>query len=139
MEQFCKSASRHLDRRGDDPRILEHERPLCVVVICPKLDWPSDLFAQNKDTVFKPLEKPTTEFHCACGCQQRHNCAISRVVAMDSDRHVLWYRTMRCRNKHAAMLAGVSLATIRSRGKVATTGQIPRWSVRGHEGKYFVR
>jgi len=112
MGQFCNDASRHWDRRVDDPPTLEHERRLCAVVICPKLDWPVDLFAQNKDAVFKPLEKPKTEFHCACGCQQRHNCAISRVVAMDSDRHVLWYRTMRCRNKHAAMLAGGSLAMI---------------------------
>jgi hypothetical protein len=112
MGQFRDNASRHRERRGDDPRILEHERRLYALAICPKLDWPADLFAENKDTVFKPLEKPRTEFLCACGCQQRHNCAISRVVAMDSERQVLWYRTMRCRNKHAAMLAGISLAKI---------------------------
>jgi hypothetical protein len=106
MGQFCNNKSRHWDRGVDDPRILGHERRLCAMAVCVKLDWPIDLFAQNKDIVFKPLETPKTEFLCACGCQQRHNCAISRVVAMGSDRHVLWYRTMRCRNKHAAMLAG---------------------------------
>jgi hypothetical protein len=111
MGQFRNSAYWHWDRRGDVPRILEQERRPFAVVLCPKLDWPVDLFAQNKDTAFKPLEKLKTEFHCACGCQQRHNCAISRVVAIDSDRHVLWYRTIRCRNKHAAMLAGVPYPT----------------------------
>jgi hypothetical protein len=95
MGQFRNSAYRYWDQRGDVPPILEHERRLCAVVLCPKLDWPVDLFAQDKDIAFKPLQKPRTEFHCACGCQQRHNCAISRVVAMGSVvRHVVWYRTM---------------------------------------------
>jgi hypothetical protein len=122
MEPFRNNPSRQWNRRRDELRIIENERQFGVVVPCPKLDWLLDLFVQNGDTVFRPLEKLKAEFQCACGCQQRHNCAVGRGVSLDSDRHVFWYRTMRCRNKHAALLSGVSLVTIWSRVKVDNNG-----------------
>ena len=105
MRQFFYNVSWYRDRKIDDPRAIENEERRRTVAACPHLDWPVDLFVQNKDTAFKPLEKPKTEFHCACGCQQRHNCAISRVVGVNGDRQVLWYRSMRCLNRHAGIVA----------------------------------
>jgi hypothetical protein len=65
MEQFRNNVSLRWDRRVADPGSLEHEAPLCALVICQKLDWPVDLFAQNKGTALKPLGRLKTEFHCA--------------------------------------------------------------------------
>jgi hypothetical protein len=105
MGQFFYNVSWHRDPRIDDPRIIENEGRRYAVSACPHLDAPVDLFIKNNEIAFKPLEKPKTEFHCACGCQQRHNCAVSRVFGINGDRQVLWYRTMRCRNRHAGIVA----------------------------------
>jgi hypothetical protein len=94
--------------RGDhivpNRRVAVGER-LCAMVACPRLDWPVDLFANNRNVAFMPLEQRKSEFLCACGCQQRHNCAVSRVVAVNGDPRVFWYRTIRCFNKHAGIPA----------------------------------
>jgi hypothetical protein len=70
---------------------------------CPMLDWPVDLFLQNQNVSLVPRDKPKSEFLCTCGCQQRHNCAVCRVVGPNGDPQVLWYRTIRCLNKHAGI------------------------------------
>ena len=61
MGQFRDNRSRQWHRRFDVPRVIEGERCICAVVMCPKLDWPVDLFVQNKDAVTSPLEKPKTD------------------------------------------------------------------------------
>ena len=62
------------------------------MVACPTLDWPIDLFLQNQNVPLPPLEKLKSEFLCTCGCQERHNCAVSKVVGVNGDPQVLWYR-----------------------------------------------
>lgn len=81
----------------------------------PILDWSPSLFedivTESKDTT-APLfaggsKKPTDDHLCRCGCKQRHNHAVSRVVAHDGpfgySRHIAWYRNLSCRNKHVGL------------------------------------
>lgn len=118
MGQFFYNVSCHQDRRPHHPCNNENHRPLCTVAIGPNPDWPVDLFMQNKGSVLKPPERPKTEFHCACGCQQRHNCAVSRVVSINGDRQVLWYRTIRCLNKHARIVSETFIKRLEATGDV---------------------
>jgi hypothetical protein len=105
MKPICKDESWHRGHLPNNGRNAETGVRLCSMVMCPHLDWPLDLFAQNEGMAFMPHEKLTSEFLCACGCQLRHNCAVSSIVSINGDRQVLWYRTMRCLNKHTGIAA----------------------------------
>lgn len=74
----------------------------------PDLPWPHNLFAMGQ-----PLQQQLTTRRrlndselCTCGCKQRHNHAVSKVIT-EEDRHgptrrVVWFVSMRCRNKWEA-------------------------------------
>jgi len=76
--------------------------------ICPQLDWPSDPFtAVNIKTIstgpLLQLGKRHTDDHlCRCGCKLPHNHAVSRLITVHEDRHVLWYRNVDHLNRHAS-------------------------------------
>lgn len=68
----------------------------------PFLDWPADLFARAHAAA--PLtaaaKRKNSDTNCACGCNQRHNRAVSWLEDDDGARHVLWFRSIACMNKH---------------------------------------
>jgi hypothetical protein len=76
--------------------------------LCPKLDWPSDPFADANMTTTSTAHllrkgKPKIEdYLCRCGCRLPHNYAISRLTVLHEDLHVLWYRSVDHRNHHAS-------------------------------------
>jgi hypothetical protein len=67
----------------------------------PFLDWPPDLFAAAHAAAspVRPIQK-SNENYCACGCNQRHNRAVSALEEDGGDRRVLWFRTIACKNRH---------------------------------------
>jgi CXCXC repeat len=69
----------------------------------PFLDWPLDLFAAAHAAA-AALSPPRTplfnEKNCACGCNQKHNRAVSALEGEGDNRRVLWFRTIACKNKH---------------------------------------
>jgi hypothetical protein len=76
--------------------------------LCPQLDGPNDPFADVNMAASStaPLlrnGKPQTGDHlCRCGCKLTHNCAVSRLTGGHEDRHVIWYRHVDHRNRHAS-------------------------------------
>jgi hypothetical protein len=70
----------------------------------PFLDWPPDLFAEANAARFiaPPVSRRprSNEKICACGCNQRHNLAVSTLEENSGERRVLWFRTMGCKSKH---------------------------------------
>jgi len=69
----------------------------------PYLDWPTDLFAAAHAAA-AALPAPRTprfnENNCACGCNQKHNRAVSALEGESGNRRVLWFRSIACKNKH---------------------------------------
>lgn len=69
----------------------------------PYLDWPQDLFAAAHAAA-AALPAPRTprfnENNCACGCNQKHNRAVSALEGESGNRRVLWFRSIACKNKH---------------------------------------
>ena len=80
----------------------------------PFLDWPVDLFAGANiaakiATGRTPHALPrTNESNCACGCNQKHNRAVSGLAIEDDQRRVFWFRTMACKNQLLGVLQGMS-------------------------------
>ena len=69
----------------------------------PFLDWPPDLFAAAHAAVAASPAAHTLPFNennCACGCNLKHNRAVSAVDGEGGNRRVLWFRTIACKNKH---------------------------------------
>jgi hypothetical protein len=70
----------------------------------PFLDWPIDLFARANAAVRATpptsIRRRRIEKNCTCGCNQKHNLAVSAVEEEDGQRRVLWFRTIACRNRH---------------------------------------
>lgn len=70
----------------------------------PFLDWPADLFAAANAAA--PRDTPmliVNETYCACGCNQRHNRAVSTLEDRGGERRVLWFRTIACKNQYAGV------------------------------------
>lgn len=70
----------------------------------PLLDWPPDLFAAAHAAAAATREPrmPTfDENNCACGCNQRHNRAVSAPEGDSGDRRMLRLRSMACKNTRA--------------------------------------
>jgi hypothetical protein len=71
----------------------------------PFLDWPPDLFAAAHAAAAPPVRQvpQVSENNCACGCNQRHNQAVSGLEGDSGNRRVLWFRSIACKNKHAGI------------------------------------
>ena len=68
----------------------------------PFLDWPPDLFAAAHAALAASASARTPTFNennCACGCNQKHNRAVSAVQGDGGNRRVLWFRTIACKNR----------------------------------------
>jgi hypothetical protein len=78
----------------------------------PFLDWPPDLFAEAHAVRFTApgvsLKQRSNENICACGCNQRHNRAVSRLEDKGGDRRVVWFRTIGCKNKYLGIGPGMT-------------------------------
>ena len=74
----------------------------------PFLDWPADLFARaHAASLSRVTAKPrTSETNCACGCNQKHNTAVSWLEDDDGTRRVIWFRSIACMNKHMGASPG---------------------------------
>ena len=68
----------------------------------PFLDWPADLFARAHAVATPPAtaKRRGSGTKCACGCNQRHNRAVSWLEDDDGVRQVVWFRSVACMNKH---------------------------------------
>jgi hypothetical protein len=69
-------------------------------------DPPADPFAiinmnAVSSTPLADFGKRRTDDHlCRCGCKLPHNHAVSRLITVHEDRHVLWYRNVDHLNSH---------------------------------------
>jgi hypothetical protein len=76
--------------------------------LLPRVDWPGDPFAiANTKTInTAPLpghgKRRTDDHLCRCGCKLPHNHAVSRLITVHEDRHVLWYRNVDHLNRHTS-------------------------------------
>jgi hypothetical protein len=68
----------------------------------PFLDWPADLFAEAHAAAAPLIErKPRASgTFCTCGCNQKHNSAVSALEGDDGNQRVLWFRSIACKNRH---------------------------------------
>lgn len=73
----------------------------------PDLNWPRQLYALPYDAVAAHTTAPlkqgkarTGDHLCACGCKQKHHMAVSGLEGEHGFRRVLWFATMRCKNRH---------------------------------------
>lgn len=87
-----KRRSQGVERQDDrqtyiPAHIYEQGLELTLMMRVSTLEWPPELFSK---------EDPT---RCSCGCMVRHNNAVSRVVGEAGHRRVVWYASLRCRNK----------------------------------------
>lgn len=88
-------------------RIYQQGRELHEMTMCPRLDWPSDLFASVQEPKFTPKKVDTSK--CGCGCGVAHRNAVSRVVEETlygvRSRRIVWYLSLNCRNRHMGLHA----------------------------------
>ncbi len=66
---------------------------LSMMMRDPVLEWSEGLFTDDGSGTRC----------CASQCTRSHNHAVSRVVGKHGSRRVLWYCTIACRNRHAAL------------------------------------
>lgn len=75
---------------------------------CPWVDWPSDPFASANTraigtaALLRDGKRRIDDHLCQCGCGLPHNHAVSRLITIDEDRHVLWYRNLDHLNRHTS-------------------------------------
>ena len=78
----------------------------------PQLSWPANLFslpylnvatASSTAPLLGQRKTQTDDHICECGCKQRHNHSVSRVIEEEQygmrTRRVVWYSSLKCRNK----------------------------------------
>ena len=78
----------------------------------PFLDWPTDLFAEAHASgarMVSQVPPRVSIMKCACGCNQSHNRAVSRVTGEADARRVLWFRSIACCNEKMGIGAGVTV------------------------------
>ena len=68
----------------------------------PFLDWPADLFARASTAAPSPAAatRRAGETNRACGCNQRHDRAVSWLEDGDGARQALWFRSIARIKKH---------------------------------------
>lgn len=85
------------------PHVTAAGKELALMMACPILDWPTDLYAARDTTAPLFAPKAKTDHLCPCGCGVPHKHAVSRAVKEGGHNRIFWYPNMRCRNKHAGV------------------------------------
>ena len=77
----------------DLSRFEPQGKELALMMVCPVLDWPSDLFkrAAVEDVVFRPRDSAMNNACHLKGCAMPHNNRVSGVRSNDGVHKVFWF------------------------------------------------
>jgi len=85
----------------DLSRFEPQGKELALMMTCPVLDWPSDLFkrAAVEDVVFRPRDSAMNNTCHLNGCAMPHNNRVSGVRSNDGVHRVFWFCCVRHMNE----------------------------------------
>lgn len=81
-------------------RVYQQGKELQDMMMMPALDWGKGLAVNTPSSPGPSSPRKVDTSKCACGCGFSHNSAVSGLEGDSSARRVLWFRTMRCKNKY---------------------------------------